>query len=77
MVETYGVKIDPVLHKEILERYEQLQLAPYKGFINPVYTPVVDKDGEIIDVEISYAEGYVEQMLRYSKDYANLPYVNN
>ena len=77
LVETYGVKIDPVLHKEILERYEQLHLAPYKGFVNPVYTPVVDKDGEIIDVEISYAEGYVEQMLRYSKDYANLPYVNN
>ena len=77
LVETYGVKIDPVLHKEVLERYEQLHLAPYKGFVNPVYEPVMDADGEITDVHISYSEGYAEQMLRYSKEYANLPYVNN
>ena len=77
LVETYGVKIDPVLHKEVLERYEQLHLAPYKGFVNPVYEPVLDADGEITDVHISYSEGYAEQMLRYSKEYANLPYVNN
>ena len=77
LVETYGVKIDPVLHKEVLERYEQLHLAPYKGFVNPVYEPVMDANGEITDVHISYSEGYAEQMLRYSKEYANLPYVNN
>lgn len=77
LVETYGVKIDPVLHKEVLERYEQLHLAPYKGFVNPVYEPVMDADGEITDVHISYSEGYAQQMLRYSKEYANLPYVNN
>ena len=77
LVETYGVKIDPVLHKAVLERYEQLHLAPYKGFVNPVYEPVMDADGEITDVHISYSEGYAEQMLRYSKEYANLPYVNN
>ena len=77
LVETYGVKIDPVLHKEVLERYEQLHLAPYKGFVNPVYEPVMDADGEITDVHISYSEGYAEQMLRYSKEYANLPFVNN
>ena len=77
LVETYGVKIDPILHKEVLERYEQLHLAPYKGFVNPVYEPVMDANGEITDVHISYSEGYAEQMLRYSKEYANLPYVNN
>ena len=76
MVETYAVKVDPELHKEILSRYEKLHLAPYKGFVNPVYTPEFDKDGNIIDVKISYTEGYAEQMLRYSKDYATLPYRN-
>ena len=76
MVETYAVKVDPELHKEILARYEKLNLAPYKGFVNPVYTPEFDKDGNIIDVKISYTEGYAEQMLRYSKDYATLPYRN-
>ena len=76
LVETYAVKVDPELHKEILSRYEKLNLAPYKGFVNPVYTPEFDKDGNIIDVKISYTEGYAEQMLRYSKDYATLPYRN-
>ena len=76
MVETYAVKVDPELHKEILARYEKLHLAPYKGFVNPVYTPEFDKEGNIIDVKISYTEGYAEQMLRYSKDYATLPYRN-
>ena len=76
MVETYAVKVDPELHKEILSRYEKLNLAPYKGFVNPVYTPEFDKEGNIIDVKISYTEGYAEQMLRYSKDYATLPYRN-
>ena len=76
LVETYGVKIDPELHREILDRYAKLNIAPYKGFINPVYTAVRDNDGNITDVKISYTEGYAEQMLRYSKDYATLPLVN-
>ena len=76
MVENYAVKVDPELHQEVLARYEKLNLAPYKGFVNPVYTAKTDAKGNIIDVEISYGEGYAEQMLRYSKDYANLPYRN-
>ena len=76
MVETYAVKIEPELHKEVLERYAKLNLAPYKGFVNPVYTAETDAEGNITDVKISYEEGYAEQMLRYSKDYANLPYRN-
>ena len=70
LVEKYGVKIDPELHKEILERYEGLHLAPYKGFVNPRYEPVLDKNGEITDVKVIYGEGYAEQMLRYSRDYS-------
>ena len=77
LVENYGVKVDPALHAEILERYQRLNLAPYKGFINPVYTAELGSDGEIIDVQISYDEPYDAQMLRYSRDYANLPYVND
>ena len=77
LVETYGVKIDPELHKEILDRYTKLNIAPYKGFINPVYTAVRDAQGNITDVTISYTEGYAEQMLRYSKDYSVLPLVND
>ena len=76
LVEGYGVKVDPVLHQEVLERYHRLDIAPYKGFINPVYTAVKDKDGNITDVKIDYTEGYAEQMLRYSRDYSNLPLVN-
>lgn len=76
LVETYGVKIDPELHKEILSRYEKLNLAPYKGFINPRYTAVINNEGKIADVTIDYSEGYAEQMLRYSKKYSNLPLVN-
>ena len=76
LVEAYAVKVDPELHKEILARYEKLHLAPYKGFVNPVYTPEFDAEGNITDVKISYTEGYAEQMLRYSKDYATLPYRN-
>lgn len=72
LVERYAVQIDPVLHREVLERYRRLNLAPYKGFVNPVYTPVLNAEGEISDVTISYEEGYAEQMLRYSKDYSNL-----
>lgn len=76
LVETYGVKIEPTLHQEILDRYAKLDIAPYKGFINPVYTAVRDAEGNITDVTISYNEGYAEQMLRYSKDYSTLPLVN-
>lgn len=72
LVENYAVKIDPELHKEILDRYQKLNIAPYKGFVNPVYTAVKDKDGKITDVTISYEEGYTKQMLRYSKDYSPL-----
>lgn len=77
LVENYAVKVDPALHAEVLARYKKLNLAPYKGFINPVYELVTDKDGNITDVTVSYDEDYVEQMLRYSKDYSPLPSVNN
>jgi len=76
IVETYGVKIDSELHKEILDRYNQLDIAPYKGFINPVYTAIRDAEGNITDIEISYTESYADQMLRYSRDYGTLPLVN-
>lgn len=72
LVEKYGVQVDPVLHAEVLQRYRSLHLAPYKGFLNPVYTPQTDAEGNIVDVHISYTEGYAEQMLRYSRDYSNL-----
>ena len=76
LVEKYAVKVDPQLHAEVLSRYEKLHLAPYKGFINPVYEAVTDEKGRIIDVKVSYQEGYAEQMLRYSREYSNLPYLN-
>ncbi len=76
MVEKYAVKVNQDLHKEILARYEKLNLAPYKGFVNPVYTAVRDAEGNITDVTIDFTEGYVEQHLRYSRDYSPLPDVN-
>lgn len=76
LVENYGVKIDPVLHQEILQRYETLHLSPYKGFINPVYHAAFDENGRVVDVTVTYDETYDEQMLRYSRDYNNLPDVN-
>ena len=72
LVETYGVKVDPKIHKEILKRYESLNIAPYKGFVNPIYKPVYDKDGNITDVKVTYGENYIDQMLRYSRDYSPL-----
>lgn len=72
LVENYAVKVDQELHTEVLARYRALHLAPYKGFVNPVYTPETDADGNITDVKISYTEGYAEQMLRYSREYSNL-----
>ena len=76
MVERYAVKVNPELHKEVLARYEKLNLAPYKGFVNPVYTAVKDAEGNITDVKIDFTEGYIEQHLRYSRDYSPLPSVN-
>ena len=76
MVETYAVKVNPELHKEIRERYAKLNLAPYKGFVNPVYTAIRDAEGNITDVKLDFTEGYVEQHLRYSRDYSPLPDVN-
>ena len=72
LVEDYAVKVNPEIHKEVLERYGKLDIAPYKGFVNPVYTAVKDAEGNITDVTVDYSEGYVEQMLRYSKDYSPL-----
>jgi dipeptidyl-peptidase-3 len=72
LVEHYGVKVDPVIHQEILERYRRLDLAPYKGFINPRLVPVRNEQGEVTDIEVDYTEGYAEQMLRYSEDYGTL-----
>jgi dipeptidyl-peptidase-3 len=71
LVETYGVQVDQELHKEVLERYRKLNLAPYGGFMNPVYTPVVE-GGKIVDVKIDYPDDYVKQMLRYGKEYSFL-----
>jgi len=76
LVENYGVKVDQTLHQEVLARFEGLNLAPYKGFVNPVFTPVYDASGKITDVKVSYTEGYAEQHLRYSKKYGNLPTYN-
>ncbi len=72
LVENYGVKVDPTIHAEVLQRYAKLNIAPYKGFVNPVYTAVKDKSGNITDVKVAYGEGYVDQMLRYSRDYSPL-----
>ena len=77
LVENYAVKVDPALHAEVLERYKKLNLAPYKGFVNPKYELVTDENGNVTDVTVSYDEGYVEQMLRYSTDYSPLPSINN
>ena len=77
LVEDYGVSVDPQLHREVLARYERLHLSPYKGFINPVYRAVRDAGGRITDVTVDYTEAYDAQMLRYSRDYATLPLVND
>lgn len=77
LVENYAVKVDADLHNEVLERYKNLGIAPYKGFVNPRYTPVKDENGNITDVTVSYNEGYAEQMLRYSEEYSLLPTYND
>ena len=72
LVETYGVNVDKTLHEEVLQRYSRLNLAPYKGFINPVLKLEKDNAGNITDITVDYTEAYAEQMLRYSTDYAAL-----
>jgi dipeptidyl-peptidase-3 len=72
LIEKYAVKVDPKLHQEVLERYKHLDIAPYKGFINPVLSLVKDDKGSISDVMVDYTESYSHQMLRYSTDYGTL-----
>lgn len=72
LVETYAINIDPALHSEVLERYAALDIAPYKGFINPWMKPVYDENGNMVDIEVDYAESYEHQMLRYSSEYGFL-----
>ena len=76
LVENYGVKVNQELHTEMLNRYKKLNLAPYRGFVNPVYSLVKNEKGEITDVSVSYNENYIDQHLRYSKDYSSLPTFN-
>lgn len=73
LVEKYAVKVDPAIHKEVLDRYAHLSIAPYKGFVNPVYSLVKDDKGNVTDVVVDYSESYIPQMLRYSRDYSTLP----
>lgn len=76
LVEDYAVKVDPTLHAEVLARYKALNLAPYKGFVNPRYVVETNAEGAITDIKVDYTEGYAEQMLRYSKEYSSLPSIN-
>jgi len=76
LVETFGTKVNQPLHTEVLTRYAQLNLAPYKGFVNPSMKVIKNNAGEIIDIVLDYSEGYVEQMLRYGKNYSFLPAYN-
>ena len=72
LVERYAVQVDAELHQEVLERYRHLDLAPYKGFINPMMLPVYDQNGQMVDVQLYYGESYAHQMLRYSTEYGTL-----
>lgn len=72
LVETYAVKVDPKLHKEVLDRYSHLDIAPYRGFVNPVYVPVRNDKGAIVDVKVTYGEDYLPQVMRYSREYKTL-----
>ena len=76
LVEGYGVKVDPVVHQQVLDRAEALGIAPYGGFINPELVPTLDESGAIIDVELSYPADFTEQMLGYGETYGHLPRVN-
>ena len=77
MVEKYAITVDPLLHAEVLERYAALNLAPYKGFINPVIKRLTDGEGVVNDVVLTFDEGYAQQMMRYSRDYSFLPVYND
>jgi len=77
LVENYAIKVDPVLHAEVLQRYALLNLAPYRGFVNPVMKQVKDNTGKITDITMDYTESYTDQMLRYSRDYSFLPTYND
>ena len=77
LVEDYAVKVDPELHAEVLKRYAALNLAPYKGFVNPVMKLVKNEKGEVTDVTLDYTEGYTQQMMRYGKEYSFLPTYND
>lgn len=72
LVETYAVKVDPKLHKEVLDRYSRLDIAPYRGFVNPVYVPVRNDKGAVVDVKVTYGEDYLPQVMRYSREYKTL-----
>ena len=74
LINKYAVKVDPKLHKEVLDRFSKLNIPPYRGFINPVYEPVYDEKGDITDVKLKYGEDYKDQMLRLSQDYTTLGY---
>jgi len=76
LVEDYAIKVDRKLHDEVLERYSHLNLAPYKGFVNPIMKEVKNNRGEVSDIILDYTESYTEQMLRYSKNYSFLPTYN-
>jgi len=76
LIETYGVKVNQDIHKEVLSRYESLDIAPYKGFVNPVYKLVTDDNGNVVDVTVSYNENYIDQQMRYSRQYSVLPLKN-
>jgi dipeptidyl-peptidase-3 len=74
LIEDYGIKVDPQLHKEVLERYAKLNLAPYTGFVNPMLNPVYNANGEITDITFEYVNDYLSQMMFYGKNYSFLPY---
>jgi dipeptidyl-peptidase-3 len=76
LVENYGVKVDPAIHAEVLERNKQFNSAPYSGFVNPVLVAEKNDDGEITDVKVTQPKTFAEQMLNYSKQYSFLPEVN-
>ena len=72
LINKYAVKVDPKLHKEVLERISKLNIPPYRGFVNPVYVVTYDDKGNITDVTLDYTEGYVDQQLRLSRDFSTL-----
>ncbi len=74
LIQKYAVKVDPKIHKEVLSRFEKLNIPPYRGFINPVYVPTFDENGEIIDITLNYDENYIDQMMRLGREFSTLPY---